>query len=282
MHTKHAARCHFAGVPEGSVDGNDEGPANLRSVGPGARKWVLGSRLGLDSESERTHHVLAISLLIGQFSPQTVERLSSPPRQQLQQRAQVRSCAEQQICAMLCEAFGLVRLASAGQGLGWQKSDVDAFSKTFKQVILGKAGLQRLLRHSQADRWGWPEPSASNGPNFDLLGRRPLPKMVVLMGHASICPVGAGRGYLNVSIRVCPPDATVETLEIFKALVLVYKLSKYSCAALQPSCFERSYLPCSCAFVTLTGPYFVALLPSLHCSRFIIQVHPRCTLTSTF
>jgi len=108
------------GVPEVSVDGNDEGPANLRSVGPGAKKWVLGSRLGLDSESERTHHVLASSLLIGQFSPQTLERLSSSPRQQLQQRAQVRSCAEQQICAMLCEAFRLVRLASAGQGLGWQ------------------------------------------------------------------------------------------------------------------------------------------------------------------
>jgi hypothetical protein len=57
-----------------------------------------------------------------------------------------------------------------------------------EKTFLGNAGLEKRLSGICSGRWGKAEPGAPIGINLELPERRPLPKAVVLMGHASNCP----------------------------------------------------------------------------------------------
>ena len=92
----------------------------------------------------------------------------------------------------------------------------------------------------------------------------------------------AAPGLLELSIPMRPPDATVGTLEIFSRAWCRYKdygsilIPHFSLLALSVCTFVYLHFRHSC-WALPRG------LPSiLHCLDYSIQVHPRCTLISTF
>lgn len=201
MHKNSAARCHFAALRRRVLMATTRVPHILARSGEEGRSGSLAVDLAwtLRARELTTFSLAAFSLASSCFNSRTTFVASAPATfAAAGAAARMRSCAERQIGAMLCEAFGLGRLASAGHGLGWQSLTSKPSRRRIKKMFLGKAGLQRLPGHSQTGRWRCPELGASNGSNLNLPGRRPLPKTANFDGAREQLLCWMCRGYLNV------------------------------------------------------------------------------------
>lgn len=123
MHTRHLARCHFAAFRRQALMVTTKVPQIQAQTGQLVEEWALGARLGrtLRARELTTFLPFAFPLASFSFNPRhTFRRLSRQRHGSCSDGVQIRSCAEQRFSAMLCEALGLGRLASAGQSLGCQ------------------------------------------------------------------------------------------------------------------------------------------------------------------